>query len=805
MQISAKLFIHVFFLGILTGLTVSHAQITINYELKGDGGAELRFTPEFATRNLQVLAAKQLSYLGNGDPQWDSDPTLLTPTSNGDYVLDSPGIYLVQFIDEVDNLGYNHWTTVWEQQFYVPYDKPYGYKELAKEYAPVLVSNVHEAYFPVDLDEIWTQLNAMDEPTLVDTNDDSLSFSSAFDLLGFLVANGNSRFLVEAPEDLKELTGHDSNITIYYDVALVDGKTFLSYYLFYAYDPKVPGIVGSLGKHVLDRESITIVFDSNMQPEGVLYGAHKPGQRLSFRGCSQVMGEPLLTWKSGVIYVSWDNVPKLEATSTSLLLFLAQGSHAIFPVPGWYTVNIEGTHLFDLYEYAGNRQENYVLPSNIEDLDVTGANQFLTFSGDWIDVTGLGNEKFPPFIRNPPLWGEPPSAKDVTFDKNLYNPFSANPDNQTPRTKIGEVLGECLGYVHPTVVNNIGVDTLTPTGVFVKQGDLLRIEVNGGIIVGSDSSLIPPSVLEDNPSTKILPDAPFGALLLQVDSGWTEISEENFNFVNNSVYLTMQNSGEVVFNVNRKSLPSVRLVNNWTVEELEVIEGGGEPLAAQRTSQESTCPPIKFNQVQNSFINKSYAYESWYECVCISGASNKVANGIYGFFASAESVTGFWTLYIGEVMNAFAPLNSVNGYVNQLSDLLYRENVRVYNRVVSSNKLLSPLNGRELQNPVEWVIHQVTNEQTIAERVIQTLPSNVVASLNENLANTLAQFINQELEWAQNMLGEDLDYANQHHREAVGIALGFTKLGLTQEDYELYYATGGNNIPVLNQTRVCSQ
>jgi len=420
---------------------------------------------------------KLTSYKEDGEPNW-GDEYLISIVNGNQFFVDEPGLYEVKAESRFDK-------TVlfsWQQWIYVPYPKPANYHELAKKYMPIVAFHNQEGYYPKTIDSILN-FKAGQEKLEIATISGSVSKTMGPDLIKFLTEEGNSKYYFdEGDVFLKDATGvcgvgveesstecvtlvknmtaknmteenmkfvENMKFPVYYQIVEDGGGVYLSYYFIYAFDPKL-GTQGNPGgaAHVFDRESFTIVMDSQLQPETVVYGAHLSNQKMEFLGGG---GDTMVSWTGGKVKLAWKNVPKLGSHP---IVYKAKGAHAIYPTYGWYKVvnlkllehvpNIIPIHpviepvietvietvtgidevnlsyikdTVNPAEPAGNIDgSNTKFPSNwlLEELDLSKSEQSaLIFSGKWVDVPGgplTDNERFPPFIRLPQYWAVAPDS-----------------------------------------------------------------------------------------------------------------------------------------------------------------------------------------------------------------------------------------------------------------------------------------------------------------------------------------------------------------------------------------------------------
>lgn len=315
---------------------------------------------------------------------------------------------------------------------------------LARKYAPVLLFSSAEEYFPVSL-------STLVEAPAVRASDDTISVDSVTgevdvplsELSAFLRYNGNSEYLLnqsafDAEKVFDQVRGDFRNAVVYY--SWIDdpttGRAFLNFHTFYAFDPKtgIAKLLG-IGPHVFDRESLTLVFGQNGQPESFVLSGHLENQRILYF-------DSLLSWSEGRVSMSFPD-SRIAAVQGHPVVPVAEGSHAFYPAPGLYHISVLtelAGHVFDSlvtmlgieHSAAETLADHQVLlPPSITSprfasyelrplrLDLLRseplppsplydpASAALVFSGYWVDVPGFQNERFPPFSSreiDPEAW-----------------------------------------------------------------------------------------------------------------------------------------------------------------------------------------------------------------------------------------------------------------------------------------------------------------------------------------------------------------------------------------------------------------
>ena len=454
---------------------------------------------------------------------------------------------------------------VWEQWVYVPYPKPFKDKDLdlaakknrllAEKYLPITVYADNEAYFPQDINDI---LNISNKPIFISmpsTNGDE-AVNMGEDLIRFLSEKGNAQFILHPnptfddrfslecdastelcrskKHPLRNSTGQLRPLTVYYTLAEIDQKVYLSYHYIYAFDMKTGSKnKPNLGAHIFDRENLTLVLikeDDQWIPESITYGAHLPSIEgledaadILFTGCSKhiltdcrLRGDIALAQiKIGKTQLNWQDVPTL---GNHPIVYVAQGSHALYPAYGHYVIPI----LF-IDELAGNNSDKYTFYPQDYQLKELDTNQPSTrsflYSGFWVaDILGVNNSRFPPFIRLPPFWTVDAStafSQCMTLDKdqdsscNAYFPnqpvgiqqhaaitgrITNIPNNKTVKVSYGgstyyETETDLEGNFSLIIPTNL---TTIPSGLLITQEHNLRMikhQKNGSVDLDIKSTM----------------------------------------------------------------------------------------------------------------------------------------------------------------------------------------------------------------------------------------------------------------------------------------------------------------------------
>ncbi len=307
---------------------------------------------------------------------------------------------------------------------------------IAGKYAPILAYNDDEEYYPVNLDYLFGDSSAAIE---FDIPPDSSGLGRLSEGIGiphsqvasFMPYNGHGEGLINYGNLSSSASknyqigrkGSANDSTVYYSMLKGDGNYYyLNYHMFYTFDPKTgTSSDPATGNHVFDRESMTLVFfgkpDIDSTPEGVLFSGHLSDQTLYFK---QNDDENFYEWSGGRIFIPWASVYKYQ---DSPIASIARGSHAIYPLPGTYKCLTLTEPAGGSDNFASDADWNRILvpPTldsaldiytlsdlNLGNIESTGENACLAFSGYWVDCLGSWtNAKFPPFTEretDPDCW-----------------------------------------------------------------------------------------------------------------------------------------------------------------------------------------------------------------------------------------------------------------------------------------------------------------------------------------------------------------------------------------------------------------
>jgi hypothetical protein len=325
---------------------------------------------------------------------------------------------------------------------------------LANRWAPVLLFSSREEYFPLGLESL------VDAPE-VKASRDSIKVKTVFgderiplpELSEFLRYNGHADYLLDqsafdSQKVFDRVHGDFQHACLYYSWIEEGGTGFLNFHTFYAFDPKT-GIAKLLGvgPHVFDRESLTFVFPPGSDaPSALVLSAHLEGQTILYL-------DSLKLWTHGRVKMPLPD-PRVADVRGHVVVPVAEGSHALYPAPGHYHISvltelaghvlgsfasllgIEGDHEDALQTHQvllppdirSSRFSSYALrPLRLDLLRsephpprplYDPSTSVLAFSGFWVDVPGLQNERFPPFSSRetaPTAWTD--KAYEWDWDK----------------------------------------------------------------------------------------------------------------------------------------------------------------------------------------------------------------------------------------------------------------------------------------------------------------------------------------------------------------------------------------------------
>lgn len=321
---------------------------------------------------------------------------------------------------------------VWSQDFFVIAYTDRAFtkeqiKALALKYAPISSQSNEEKYFPTSLEYIFNKIEkdpALDQmPISLNLNNLDKTVVNSFKNLDLTLANYGDKDAVLSTKTAKALVslikkrtgkGHE---TIYFSFIPNPRRNeyYLNYHFLYTFDPKLGNADSPhIAEHAFDRESFTIVLDKYLNPESVVYGAHLENQMINLVNKDD---DAIESWLEGRIKIPWKNIQK---KGFHPFVFLAIGSHAIYPIAGTYTItgkNSLTSSITFLRESAGG--ETFLIPQNltfeqtkntnaisyqlknleIENTTSASWNKALVFSGNIVDLLGPSNAKFPPYTE----------------------------------------------------------------------------------------------------------------------------------------------------------------------------------------------------------------------------------------------------------------------------------------------------------------------------------------------------------------------------------------------------------------------
>lgn len=330
-------------------------------------------------------------------------------------------------------------TEVWKQFVYVQMNMkrtPEEIHDIASRFAPVFLFSRKEKYFPVSFSELLhaQAIEKTSQCVKVETifGEEEIPLKH---LDEFLRYNGNCDYLLDqsildmSESVFHEIKGDFRRSVVYYSYIEDSSRNrfFINYHTFYAFDPKT-GIAKMLniGPHIFDRESLTISFRSDGTPESLVLSGHLENQPILFL-------EKLKMWKTGRVKIAIPDTLS-PAVGNHAIVPVAEGSHALYPTAGLYHISVltelaghvfrsilpmdtdddeppemETHQLLLPPEMKSDRFVNYDLrPLRLDLLRSEShaaqtlydpSTACLVFSGYWVDVPGLQNERFPPFSR----------------------------------------------------------------------------------------------------------------------------------------------------------------------------------------------------------------------------------------------------------------------------------------------------------------------------------------------------------------------------------------------------------------------
>jgi hypothetical protein len=337
---------------------------------------------------------------------------------------------------------------------------------LANLYAPIVIKDSGEYYNPASLEYIFNKEdpdatlasetfeltdNRLLRPTLYESllPHRSFSFGSADQMLPYW---GNRNALINIPSvaavtrsRLRLRTNPDHPV-VYYTFQERSTYDYIHYHFLYACDLKQGGTPQSPepGSHLFDRESFVVVLNkATHQPMYSVYGGHLDNNFLylgveTAQGVFETIVNQAVAWGNGRLRRVWASTATIPHSSepgvmmdndtlragTHPLVFIAQGSHAVYPYPGIYRYkDLVVTSLKDyagLASHSGWNADQILMPPaapaaalpNYELRDLNpgritsfSANRYLAFSGYLVDVMDIvitfknTNTKFPPYTN----------------------------------------------------------------------------------------------------------------------------------------------------------------------------------------------------------------------------------------------------------------------------------------------------------------------------------------------------------------------------------------------------------------------
>ncbi len=364
---------------------------------------------------------------------------------------------------------------IWEQDVFVIKKDSKGLSKdaidkLALKYAPIVLLDGKEEYFPASIAYLQNWDDSINQPTddcnvnvtLRIPGVEKISFP--YNKLAEVLPNNSHNeaildtiginllkfFARKTKRDaLKGRKGEPDNVTIYYSYIPNPAKKqqiVINYHFLYAYDPKMEAENEKKKlSHVFDRESMSVVFhwdkakptsitdnpeihgnSLNPRPEYIIYGAHVSGQTIYLIDDKSIPQESkdgkkkfkpkdkdkLQEWTAPRIKVIWNDVVKIEHHPA---VAVARGSHALYPVPGWYYV--QQTKLLEpamgekaivpneaMADKMKEKLTEGVFTYKLKDLklgSITSSswNRMLAFSGYLVDIVVMKGARFPPFTE----------------------------------------------------------------------------------------------------------------------------------------------------------------------------------------------------------------------------------------------------------------------------------------------------------------------------------------------------------------------------------------------------------------------
>lgn len=314
---------------------------------------------------------------------------------------------------------------------------PEAIHDIAMRYAPIFLYSRDEKYFPVSLHDLLRHQTLLESDGHVNVETVTGPAEIPIRRLDeFLRFNGHAEYLLDQSflsfdeSAFRAVHGDFRRSVVYYSY-LEDrdsDRFFINYHTFYAFDPKT-GIAKllNIGPHIFDRESLTMVFDGEERPVSLVLSGHLENQAILFL-------ERLKMWNTGRVRINLPDAAS-PAVQEHPIVAVAEGSHALYPAAGAYHISVltevaghifqsilgkltdaeDTPHEMDSHQVLlpphlqSDRFANYELRALRFDLlrseglppqsHYDPASACLVFSGYWVDVPGMQNERFPPFSR----------------------------------------------------------------------------------------------------------------------------------------------------------------------------------------------------------------------------------------------------------------------------------------------------------------------------------------------------------------------------------------------------------------------
>lgn len=304
----------------------------------------------------------------------------------------------------------------WEQQVQVAVALDPNSPELAslaRMYSPILSFHERETYSPVALDESFFLPATIDVP-YASRSRQEVSGRAAID---YLSTHGHINGLIEGDERggvwaSRRSPPNEVSTSRGYWVAQASGsRLFITYWYFYSHDRKDwHTFTLERFNHNRDREAMTVVLENwpdAPRPVGALYYGHLEDQTLRHRASGA-------EWTDSRVAVAWNEIDRVPTACTHPIAYVALGSHAMYPRRGRHELRFSflGVSFSPEEEVGGS---TYHCPTGVNDPVCLGRSTILSplgsgasladddawahlaFSGNWVDVPGLQNARFPPY------------------------------------------------------------------------------------------------------------------------------------------------------------------------------------------------------------------------------------------------------------------------------------------------------------------------------------------------------------------------------------------------------------------------